>query len=178
MSRITTGKDKIPKNSILARILGLRQGYKDKSCPDQDFRETRTRWHPCYGDNTPDLSGKMLTLVLQQPSTTFSLMALERLCRTRTGVSCCSVTCHHKIKQPDVGIPLHYGMKQHNSFLYLPKFFKPVQDVFRNRFCSHTKCCVSLSLLLFSLLQASDVPLGHKTQRVNSHLKFEFEING
>ena len=131
-----------------------------------------------YGDNTPDLSGKMLILVLQQPNTTFSLMALERLCRTRTGVSCCSVTCHHKIKQPDVGIPLHYGMKQHNSFLYLPKFFKPVQDISRNRFCSHTKCCVSLSLLLFSLLQASDVPLGHKTQRVYSHLKFEFEING
>merc|ERR1719430_110374 len=51
----------------------------------------------------------------------------------------------------------------------LPKFLKPVQDIFRNRFCSHTKCCVSLSLLLFSLLQASDVPLGHKTQRVYSH---------
>ena len=46
MSRITTFKDKIPKNSILARIFGLRQGYKDKSCPGQDFRETRTRWHP------------------------------------------------------------------------------------------------------------------------------------
>ena len=46
MSRIATFKDKIPKNSILARIFGLRQGYKDKSCPGQDFRETRTRWHP------------------------------------------------------------------------------------------------------------------------------------
>ena len=43
---LKTVKDKIPKNSILARIFGLRQGYKDKSCPGQDFRETRTRWHP------------------------------------------------------------------------------------------------------------------------------------
>ena len=49
MSRIATFKDKIPKNSILARIFGLRQGYKDKSCPGQDFRETRTRWHPWEG---------------------------------------------------------------------------------------------------------------------------------
>ena len=48
MSRITTFKDKIPKNSILARIFCLRQGYKDKSCPGQDFRETRTRWHPWF----------------------------------------------------------------------------------------------------------------------------------
>ena len=54
MSRITTFKDKIPKNSILARIFGLRQGYKDKSCPGQDFRETRTRWHPC---TVPNLKG-------------------------------------------------------------------------------------------------------------------------
>ena len=45
--RIATFKDKIPKNSILARIFGLRQGYKDKSCPGQDFRETRTEYHPC-----------------------------------------------------------------------------------------------------------------------------------
>ena len=46
MSRITTGKDKIPKNSILARIFGLRQGFKDKSCPGQEIGETRTRYHP------------------------------------------------------------------------------------------------------------------------------------
>ena len=46
MSRITTVKDKIPKKSILARIFGLRQGFKDKSCPGQEFRETRTRFHP------------------------------------------------------------------------------------------------------------------------------------
>ena len=47
MSRITTVKDKIPKNSILARIFGLRQGFKDKSCPGQEIRETRTRYHSC-----------------------------------------------------------------------------------------------------------------------------------
>ena len=47
MSRITTVKDKIPKKSILARIFGLRQGFKDKSCPGQEIRETRTRFHPC-----------------------------------------------------------------------------------------------------------------------------------
>ena len=47
MSRITTGKDEIPKNSILARIFGLRQGFKDKSCPGQEIGETRTRYHPC-----------------------------------------------------------------------------------------------------------------------------------
>ena len=52
MSRIATLKDKIPKNSILARIFGLGQGYKDKSCPGQDFRETRTRWHPCGQRNS------------------------------------------------------------------------------------------------------------------------------
>ena len=46
MSRITTGKDKIPKNSILARIFGLRQGFKDISCPGQEIGETRTRYHP------------------------------------------------------------------------------------------------------------------------------------
>ena len=40
-------KTKCPKNSILARIFGLQQGYKDKSCPGQDFRETRTEYHPC-----------------------------------------------------------------------------------------------------------------------------------
>ena len=44
MSRITTVKDKIPKISILARIFGLRQGFKDKSCPGQEIRETRTRY--------------------------------------------------------------------------------------------------------------------------------------
>ena len=48
MSRITTVKDKIPKKSILARIFGLRQGFKDKSCPGQEIRETRTRFHPCW----------------------------------------------------------------------------------------------------------------------------------
>ena len=49
MSRITTVtvKDKIPKNSTLARIFGLRQGFKDKSCPGQEIRETRTRYHSC-----------------------------------------------------------------------------------------------------------------------------------
>ena len=33
---------KISKNCILARIFGLRQGYKDKSCPGQENKETRT----------------------------------------------------------------------------------------------------------------------------------------
>ena len=42
MSRITTVKDKIPKISILVRSFGLRQGFKDKSCPGQEIRETRT----------------------------------------------------------------------------------------------------------------------------------------
>ena len=56
MSRITTGKDKIPKNSILARIFGLRQGFKDKSCPGQEIRETRTRWHPCNKVTLPALT--------------------------------------------------------------------------------------------------------------------------
>ena len=46
MSIITTVKDKILKNSILVRIFGLRQGFKDKSCPGQENRETRTRFHP------------------------------------------------------------------------------------------------------------------------------------
>jgi hypothetical protein len=43
ISRITTVKDKIPPKSILARIFGLQQGFKDKSCPGQENRETRTR---------------------------------------------------------------------------------------------------------------------------------------
>ena len=43
----TTVKDKIPKNSILARNFNLRQGNKDKSCPGQEIRETRTRKHSC-----------------------------------------------------------------------------------------------------------------------------------
>ena len=33
---------KISKSCILARIYGLRQGYKDKSCPGQENKETRT----------------------------------------------------------------------------------------------------------------------------------------
>ena len=37
MSRIITFQDKIPK---IVRIFGLRQGFKDKSFPCQDFRET------------------------------------------------------------------------------------------------------------------------------------------
>lgn len=36
-------KNKIPTNSVLARIFGLRHGFKDKSCPCQDFRETMIR---------------------------------------------------------------------------------------------------------------------------------------
>ena len=34
---------KSPKKSILARIFGLWQGFKDKSCPGQEIIETRTR---------------------------------------------------------------------------------------------------------------------------------------
>ena len=45
MSRITTGKDKIPKNSILATIFALRQGFKDTSCPGQEIRGKRSRYH-------------------------------------------------------------------------------------------------------------------------------------
>ena len=45
MSRITTGKDKIPKNSILATIFALQQGFKDTSCPGQEIRGKRSRYH-------------------------------------------------------------------------------------------------------------------------------------
>ena len=41
---VTTVQDKIPKNSILARNFSLSQGNKDKSCPAQEIRETRTRF--------------------------------------------------------------------------------------------------------------------------------------
>ena len=47
--QFTTGKDKITKNSILARNFNLWQGNKDKSCTGQEIRETRTRFHPCDG---------------------------------------------------------------------------------------------------------------------------------
>ena len=63
------------------------------------------------------------------------------------------------------------GMYQHNSLLYLSKFFKSIQDIFWNWPCSHTKCCVSFSLLLLPLLQTSDISLGDKAQRVHPHLK-------
>ena len=38
---------KVPKNSILARNFSLSQGKKDKSCPGQEIRETRTRFQSC-----------------------------------------------------------------------------------------------------------------------------------
>ena len=38
---------KIPKNSILARNFSLSQGNKDKICPGQEIRETRTRFQSC-----------------------------------------------------------------------------------------------------------------------------------
>jgi len=43
--QFTTSKGKMSQKSILARIFGLRQGFKDKSCPVQEIRETRTRYH-------------------------------------------------------------------------------------------------------------------------------------
>ena len=55
-----------------------------------------------FEENSHECPGKMLILVLKKPNSTFSLIALERLCRTRTGVSCCSVTCHHMNQQPSV----------------------------------------------------------------------------
>ena len=36
-----------PPKSILARIFGLRQGFKDKSCPGQEIIEKRTRFQSC-----------------------------------------------------------------------------------------------------------------------------------
>ena len=75
MSRITTGKDKIPKISILARIFGLRQGFKDKSCPGQEIRETRTRFHPWA------IQGKLITMGKK----------LKLMCRLQTAI--CKTVC-------------------------------------------------------------------------------------
>ena len=61
MSAITTVIDKILKNSVLARIFGLRQGFKDKSCPGQENRETRTRFHP-YNRQIPQAQNGWLCL--------------------------------------------------------------------------------------------------------------------
>ena len=47
MSVITTVKDKILKNSILARIFASGKDSRTRSCPGQENRETRTRFHPC-----------------------------------------------------------------------------------------------------------------------------------
>ena len=55
MSRITT---KNPQKSILARIFGLRQGFKDKSFPGQEIGETRTQYHPWYEPFITNLSLK------------------------------------------------------------------------------------------------------------------------
>ena len=49
MSVITTVKDKILKNSILARIFASGKDSRTRSCPGQENRETRTRFHP-WGD--------------------------------------------------------------------------------------------------------------------------------
>ena len=65
MTRITTGKDKIPKNSILARIFGLRQGFKDKSCPGQEIGETRTQYHPWFSGHNKAINGKIVPVVKQ-----------------------------------------------------------------------------------------------------------------
>ena len=40
--KIRLKNTQIPRNNILATIFGLRQGYKDKSCPGQENKETRT----------------------------------------------------------------------------------------------------------------------------------------
>ena len=40
--KIRLKNTQIPQNNILATIFGLRQGYKDKSCPGQENKETRT----------------------------------------------------------------------------------------------------------------------------------------
>ena len=53
MSRIATFKDKFPKNSILARNFSLSQENKDKSCPGQEIRETRTRFQSCTDTYLP-----------------------------------------------------------------------------------------------------------------------------
>ena len=51
-------EDKISQKIILARIFGLRQGFNVECCQSQDFKQTRTLFHPCFNISLADANEK------------------------------------------------------------------------------------------------------------------------